>query len=65
MSKVKYDSKRMSVYMEPSLVESLNDYCKERGLTKSAAVERIIRDYLYGYFNRNGDSPCNGVNSDR
>lgn len=50
MSQMKSDSKRLSVYIDSSLANSLSDYCKERGLTKSAAAERIIREYLYKYF---------------
>ena len=42
--------KRLNVYIEASVVESFCEYCQERGLTKSAAAERIIRDYLYKYF---------------
>ena len=50
MPRVKQESKRLNVYIEASLVDSFCDYCQERGLTKSAAAERIIRDYLYKYF---------------
>ena len=50
MPKSKQESKRLNVYIEASLVDSFCEYCRERGLTKSAAAERIIRDYLYGYF---------------
>ena len=50
MHKAKQESKRLNVYIEASLADSLCEYCQERGLTKSAAVERIIRDYLYRYF---------------
>ena len=50
MPRVNQESKRLNVYIEASLADSFCDYCQERGLTKSAAAERIIRDYLYKYF---------------
>lgn len=50
MPRVNQEIKRLNVYIEASVVESFCDYCHERGLTKSAAAERIIRDYLYRYF---------------
>ena len=50
MPRAKQEIKRLNVYIEASVVESFCDYCQERGLTKSAAAERIIRDYLYKYF---------------
>lgn len=50
MHRAKQESKRLNIYIEASLVDSFCEYCQERGLTKSAAAERIIRDYLYRYF---------------
>ena len=50
MPRVNQEIKRLNVYIEASVVESFCEYCQERGLTKSAAAERIIRDYLYKYF---------------
>ena len=55
MPRVKQESKRLNVYIEASLVDIFCDYCQERGLTKSAAAERIIRDYLYRYFKEKKD----------
>ena len=55
MPRVKQESKRLNVYIEASLVDSFCDYCQERGLTKSAAAELIIRDYLYRYFKEKKD----------
>ena len=49
MHRAKQESKRLNIYIEASLVDSFCEYCQERGLTKSAAAERIIRDYLYRY----------------
>lgn len=60
MTQIKSDSKRLNVYIEASVVESFCDYCHERGLTKSAAAERIIRDYLYRYFKGEKESQLNG-----
>ena len=62
---MKSDSKRLSVYIDSSLANSLSDYCKERGLTKSAAAERILREYLYKYFKRENEFPIRGDYSDR
>ena len=50
MPGVNQEIKRLNVYIEASVVESFCEYCQEIGLTKSAAAERIIRDYLYKYF---------------
>ena len=55
MPRAKQEIKRLNVYIEASVVDSFCDYCRERGLTKSAAAERIIRDYLYRYFTEKED----------
>ena len=55
MHRAKQESKRLNIYIEASLVDSFCEYCQERGLTKSAAAERIIRDYLYRYFKEKKD----------
>lgn len=65
MSQMKSDSKRLNVYIDSFLADSLSDYCKERGLTKSAAAERIIREYLYKYFKGKDTTLCNEEYSDR
>ena len=55
MPKVTEEIKRLNVYIEASVADSFCDYCQERGLTKSAAAERIIRDYLCKYFKEKKD----------
>lgn len=65
MTQMKSNSKRLNVYIEASLEDSFCDYCQERGLTKSAAAERIIRDYLYRYFKGKKESQIKGEDSDQ
>ena len=65
MPRVNQEIKRLNVYIEASVVESFCDYCQERGLTKSAAAERIIRDYLYRYFKSKKKSQIKGQYSDQ
>ena len=65
MHRAKQESKRLNIYIEASLVDSFCEYCQERGLTKSAAAERIIRDYLYRYFKGKKESQIKGECSDQ
>ena len=42
MPREKKDNHPVTIRMEASIYQKLNDYCRETGLTKTAAIERAI-----------------------
>lgn len=42
MPREKKDNHPITIRMEASIYEKLNEYCRETGLTKTAAIERAI-----------------------
>ncbi len=42
MPREKKDNHPVTIRMEASIYEKLNDFCRETGLTKTAAIERAI-----------------------
>ncbi len=42
MPREKKDNHPVTIRMDASIYKKLNDYCKETGLTKTAAIERAI-----------------------
>jgi hypothetical protein len=39
---------KITVLLEPSGFERLDDYCRKRGFKKSTLIARLIRDHLDG-----------------
>ena len=52
MSRPKKDGRYFNCYMSSDVLESLEKYCKETGLTKTMAIERILGKYFEGYFGK-------------
>ena len=46
MSRAKKDGKFLNLYIERIILEELEKYCEETGLTKTKAIERILEDYF-------------------
>lgn len=42
MPREEKDNHPITIRMEASIYKKLNDYCRETGLTKTAAIERAI-----------------------
>lgn len=42
--------KVFNLYIEREVLEKLEVYCEETGLTKTKAIERILNSYLKSYF---------------
>ncbi len=40
------DSKVLNINLEISVAQKLEDYCKETGLSKTVAVERILNQFF-------------------
>lgn len=52
MPKEKRDTTALNVRLSTEVCERLTDFCKESGLTKTRAVERILNKYFDNYFER-------------
>ena len=52
MPKEKRDTTTLNVRLSTKVCERLTDFCKESGLTKTRAVERILNKYFDNYFER-------------
>lgn len=46
MARKKKDGVFATFYLEKKLVEKLDKFCEETGLSKTKALENMIRDYL-------------------
>ena len=46
MARQKKDGKLVNFYMDVKLVEELEKYCEETGMSKTTAVERFIKEGL-------------------
>lgn len=46
MSRPKKDGKALNLYIERDVLEKLETYCEETGLTKTKAIERILSQFL-------------------
>ena len=46
MSRPKKDGKALNLYIERDILEKLEAYCEETGLTKTKAIERILNGFL-------------------
>lgn len=40
------ESKAVNINMDIAVLEKLEKYCEETGLTKTVAIERILKQYL-------------------
>ena len=46
MSKIKKNGKKISLMMDSDILTRLNAYAKENGLTRTAAIEKILESHL-------------------
>ena len=52
MARAKKDGQYINCYIEKDVVETLEQYCNETGLTKTVAIERILTKYFDEYFGK-------------
>ncbi len=52
MARTKKDAKILNVKLDREVHEKLEQFCDESGMTKTIAVEKILRNYFNEYFNR-------------
>lgn len=52
MARAKKDGRYINYYIEKEVVDKLDQYCDETGLTKTVAIERILGKYFEEYFQR-------------
>ena len=50
MPREKKDARPLNIKLEREIYEQLEQFCDESGMTKTIAVERILRSYLNDYF---------------
>ena len=46
MSRAKKDGKFLNIYIDRIILEKVEEYCEETGLTKTKAIERILNDFF-------------------
>lgn len=52
MARAKKDGQYINCYLEREVVETLEQYCDQTGLTKTVAIERILKKYFYEFFGK-------------
>lgn len=55
MPRPKKDGRFINYYIDKTVYEMLEKYCKEVGQTKTIAIERILKQYLEIYFTKHND----------
>ena len=50
MARAKKDGQYINCYVEKEVVQILEQYCEETGLTKTVAIERILKKYFENYY---------------
>lgn len=55
MARAKKDGRYINYYVEKEVVDKLDQYCDETGLTKTVAIERILGKYFEEYFRRTSE----------
>ncbi len=46
MARQKKNGRYVNYYIEKDVVDKLDQYCEETGLTKTTAIERILKDFF-------------------
>ncbi len=52
MPQIKKDAKTVTMKLNKTIYEKLDRFCKETGLSKTVATEKILDEYLSEYFER-------------
>lgn len=55
MPRPKKDAKVINVKLDRGIHDRLDQFCEETGMTKTVALERILNQYLDGYFHKPED----------
>ena len=56
MARAKKDGQYINCYVEKEVVETLEQYCEETGLTKTVAIERILSKFFDEYYSENASN---------
>lgn len=52
MPRPKKDAKSLNIKLDSSVHEKLEQFCDETGMNKTIAVEKILSQYLFAYFEK-------------
>lgn len=52
MPRIKKDAKILNIKLDREIHEQLEQFCDESGMSKTIAVEKILRRYFEEYFKR-------------
>ena len=52
MAQIKKDAKLLNIKLDRTIHEQLDQFCKESGMTKTMATERILARFFEEYFNK-------------
>lgn len=52
MPRQKKDAKIINVKLDRTIHQRLDQFCEETGMTRTVALERILNQYLDGYFQK-------------
>ena len=52
MARAKKEAKVLNVQIEINIINNLERFCAETGMSKTTATEKILKQYLDEYFNR-------------
>ena len=52
MPRQKKDAKILNIKLATTISEQLEQFCEETGMSKTTATEKILLQYLNGYFSR-------------
>ena len=55
MAQIRKDSKIVNMKLDRSVYDKLEQFCDETGLSKTAATEKILGQYLSDYFEKPED----------
>ena len=55
MPRAKKDAKVLNIKLDRGIYDRLDQFCEETGMTKTVALERILNQYLDGYFHKPED----------
>lgn len=55
MPRPKKDAKIINVKLDRTIHDRLDRFCEETGMTRTVALERILNQYLDGYFHKPED----------
>lgn len=52
MPRPKKDAKPLNIKLDATIYEKLEQYCRETGENKTITVEKVLDQYLTGYFSK-------------